>query len=176
MKKLSILWAGLLSLLMLNATAQNTITKEEFEKLSPKEAVALAHQWHRKGIATVVMTPTEIQAMLPNKQKASIPLGDEFFLSVAPYQNKTHECDFHVPTGCTGEMIGKKMRLKITDKATGEVIKDEKVKTQHDGFLDLWLPRDKEFLFEFTYKGKTASQTLSTFGDSHTCVTTVQFK
>lgn len=174
MKKLQIITMTSLLITASFAAKAKDITVEEFEQLSPKQAVELSHTWHRKGYASVAVTPTDIQAILPGNQKASIPLGDEFFISVAPYVKKTHECDFHVPTGCTGEMIGAKMHLKITDQETGEVIKDEPVQIQKDGFLDLWLPRDKNFVFEFTYKGKKATEVLGTFEDSRTCVTTMK--
>lgn len=174
MKKLQIMgMATVLSLTSLIAQAKN-ITAQEFAKLSPKEAVELSHSWHKKNYASVAITSTEIKASFPNEKTVSIPLGDEFFISVAPYEKQTHECDFHVPTGCTGEMINKKMHLKITNQKTGEVIKDEKVQIQKDGFLDLWLPRDTHFIFEFTYKGKKATEVLGTFKNDRTCITTMQ--
>lgn len=174
MKKLQILTlAASLSLASLTASAKE-VTAQEFAQLTPKEAVELSHSWHRKNYASVAVTSTEVQAIFPNEKPVSIPLGDEFFISVAPYVKQTHECDFHVPTGCTGEMINKKMHLKITNQETGEVIKDEQVQIQKDGFLDLWLPRDQNFVFEFTYKGKKATEVLGTFKDNRTCITTMQ--
>ncbi|MFV0432239.1 MAG: CueP family metal-binding protein [Alphaproteobacteria bacterium] len=167
--------AIIISTMAMSASAKN-ITPEEFAKLSPRDAITLSHDWHGKKQTMVAATPNGIEATFKNGQKVTIPLQDEFFVSVAPYIKRTHECAYHVPTGCTGELVGKKMQLKITDKATGEVIRDEDITTQKDGFVDLWLPKEKEFLVEFTYKGKKASQVLATNKDSHTCITTMQLK
>ncbi len=177
MKKLQSILAGGFLALSFTFTAQaKEITAEEFAKLSPEEAIGLSHQWHQKGYASVAVTPIEIQAVFPNNQQASIPLGENFFISVAPYVKRTHECNFHIPTGCQGELSGKKMHLKITNQETGEILKDEEVQIQKDGFLDLWLPRNEKFIFEFQYKGKTAKEVLTSFEDSRTCVTTMQLK
>ncbi len=175
MKKLIL--SSIVSSIMLGsltiAQAQE-ITAKEFSELSPKEAIELSHKWHQKDYASVAVTATEIQAIFPNNNRASIPLGEEFYISIAPYEKRTHECNFHVPTGCQGELASQKMHLKITDEDTGETIKDEVVNIQKDGFLDLWLPRDKKFVFVFEYKDKKAIEVLTSFKDSRTCITTMQ--
>lgn len=176
MKNLKVIGLSAVLIIASFTAKAKEITVEEFQKLSPKQAIELAQSWHRKGIASVAVTPTEIQASLPGGKQASIALGDEFYVSVAPYVKRTHECDYHVPTGCTGEMIDAKMHLKITDEKTGEVIKDEDVQIQQDGFLDLWLPRNKKFIVEFTYKGKKAKEVLGTSEKDRTCVTTMKLK
>lgn len=176
MKKIQLIGAALLmsaSSLFANAAE---ISAEDFAKLSPKEALEQSHAWHGKNYAMVAITPNGIEATFPDNQKVVIPLQDEFFVSIAPYQKKTHECSYHVPTGCTGEMMGKKIQLKIIDQKTNEVIKDEQIEVQKDGFVDLWLPKDKEFLVEFDYKGKKASQLIPTGKNDLTCITTMQLK
>ncbi len=158
-----------------SANAQQ-LTAQEFAVLSPKEAILASHAWHKKDYAMVAVTPNGVEATFNDGQKVTIPLQDEFFVSVAPYVKRTHECAYHVPTGCTGELIGKKMHLTITDKKTGDVLRDEEIKTQHDGFVDLWLPKDKEFLISFDYKGKKTSQLIPTHQGDLTCITTMQLK
>lgn len=150
------------------------ITAEEFAQLSPQEAVKMAHSWHRKGTHSVAITPKGVEAIFDENNEVIIPLEDKFFVSIAPYEKITHPCTYHVPTGCTGEMIGKVMKLTIKDVQTGEILKDETVSMQHDGFYDLWLPKDKKFLVTFEYQGKKASQTVETKKDSLTCITTMQ--
>ncbi len=156
---------------------QSQLTAAEFEKLSPQEAVLASHGWHRSGYATVVITPKEIIASFSKENKeVSIPLKDEFFISIAPWTNYTHECTNHVPTGCQGELSQKEMMIKIVDTATGDILKDETITTQKDGFIDLWLPKDKSFTVSFNYKGKTATEVLTTMPNSRTCITTMKLK
>lgn len=152
------------------------ISADEFAKLSPEDAILQAHEWHGKNYASVAVTPNGIEGIFPDNEKVIVPLQDKFFVSIAPYQKKTHACSYHVPTGCTGEMMGKKMQIKITDKQSGEIIKDEPIEVQKDGFVDLWLPKDKEFTVEFDYNGKKASQLIPTGKNDLTCITTMQLK
>ncbi|MFV0321478.1 MAG: CueP family metal-binding protein [Alphaproteobacteria bacterium] len=176
MKKIQLMGAALLisaSSVFANAAE---ISAKDFAKLSPKEAIEQAHEWRGKNYAMVAVTPNGIEATFKDNQQVVIPLQDEFFVSIAPYENKTHDCSYHVPTGCTGEMMGKKIQLKITDQKTGVVIKDEQIEVQKDGFVDLWLPKDKEFLIEFDYKDKKASQIIPTGKNDLTCITTMQLK
>ncbi len=37
-----------------------------------------------------------------------------------------------------------------------------------NGFIDLWLPRDKNFLVKFTHNGKMAESRISTFEGDNT--------
>lgn len=166
------------SLLAMSSFAQQSLlTAEEFEKLSPQEAVLASHQWHRSGYATVMITPKEILANFPKENKeVAIPLKDEFFISIAPWINYTHECTNHVPTGCQGELSQKEVAMKIVDTATGEILKDETIITQKDGFIDLWLPRNKSFTVSFNHNGKIATEVLTTMPNSRTCITTMKLK
>lgn len=61
----------------------------------------------------------------------------------------------------------------IEDDA-GNVILDEVVTTLPNGFMDLWLPREKTLYISISYEGKTAEQEISTFKDDNTCITTMR--
>lgn len=45
-----------------------------------------------------------------------------------------------------------------------------------NGFIDLWLPRNQEFSVKMTDGDLETEEVLSTYEDSRTCITTMQFK
>ena len=100
---------------------------------------------------------------------------DEFFVSIAPYISYTHPCEFHSLTGCQGEMVNEEMDVKIIDE-DGEVHVDEKLTTLENGFLDFWLPRDRNYTLEINYDGKKVESDFSTFENDSTCLTDLQLK
>lgn len=98
---------------------------------------------------------------------------DEFFVSIAPYVEQTHPCATHSLTGCRGELINKEFEVYIED-SEGNVIRDEKLTSNSHGFIDLWLPRDKEYRISITQNEKTVKSKFSTFESDDTCITTMQ--
>ncbi|PAV27976.1 hypothetical protein CIL05_19110 [Virgibacillus profundi] len=100
---------------------------------------------------------------------------DEFFVSIAPYVEQTHPCEIHSLTGCQGEMVDEAFSVLIEDM-DGNVIVDETMNSMPNGFIDLWLPRDKTFHVEISHNGKTAESEFSTFEGDNTCITTIQLK
>lgn len=104
-------------------------------------------------------------------EKSNYPLPeDEFFISIAPYETFTHPCEIHSLTGCQGELAEKEMNVVITDE-TGEVHVDEVMTTPQNGFIDLWLPRDRTYMVEIEAAGKTGEVQFSTFTGDSTCLT-----
>ncbi|MEL4357474.1 MULTISPECIES: CueP family metal-binding protein [unclassified Luteococcus] len=104
----------------------------------------------------------------------SLPLpADEFYLSIAPYLQTTHECFAHSLSGCQGEQVNKKMHVVITDQ-TGKKLVDEDVTTATNGFVGFWLPRDVKGTVTATMDGKTGSVPFATNSDSPTCLTTLR--
>ncbi|GHH99869.1 hypothetical protein AM1BK_34120 [Neobacillus kokaensis] len=79
----------------------------------------------------------------------------------------------HSLTGCQGELANKEFKLYIEDE-DGNVIRDEMVKTPANGFIDLWLPRDKSYQIKIEHEGKKVEQEISTFEKDPTCITTMQ--
>ncbi|WP_211656276.1 MULTISPECIES: CueP family metal-binding protein [Planococcus] len=103
--------------------------------------------------------------------KSVYPLPEEeFFVSIAPYETYTHPCEIHSLTGCQGELAEKEMKVTITDNE-GKVYVDKMMKTPANGFIDLWLPRNRTYVVEIEAKGKTGEINFSTFAGDPTCLT-----
>ena len=58
----------------------------------------------------------------------------------------------------------------------GEIVIDRSVNTLRNGFLELWLPRERLISLSIKHMGTAAKGFLATFDDSPTCVTTFQLK
>lgn len=57
----------------------------------------------------------------------------------------------------------------------GNVIVDETRLSQPNGFIDVWLPRDKEYKVKIEHQsGKKIESEISTFEDDGTCITNLQ--
>lgn len=98
---------------------------------------------------------------------------DDFFVSIAPYVEETHPCAVHSLTGCRGEMANEEFNVYIED-SEGNVIVDKAMKSQSNGFIDLWVPRDKKYHITIAQDGKTVESDFSTFESDNTCITTMQ--
>ncbi|WP_223066137.1 CueP family metal-binding protein [Paenibacillus caui] len=107
-----------------------------------------------------------------NSQTYDLP-QNEFFVSIAPYVEKSHPCATHSLTGCRGELAEKEFDLSIEDMK-GNTILEQTMKSKANGFIDLWLPRNKKYRITITYNGKTAESEFSTFEGDNTCITTLQ--
>ena len=70
-------------------------------------------------------------------------------------------------------MVEKEFEVYIEDM-DGNVVVDKTLKSQPNGFIDLWLPRNKTFKTKIEYGGKVVESELSTFENDPTCVTTMQ--
>jgi hypothetical protein len=76
-------------------------------------------------------------------------------------------------TGCQGELVEEEFDVYIED-TEGNVILEEKMKSQTNGFFDLWLPRDKTYQIKIKHDGKVSESEISTFENDGTCITTMQ--
>lgn len=99
--------------------------------------------------------------------------AEEFYVSVAPYVDQTHECFFHSLTTCRGELANEHIDVHVVDDA-GTVLVDETMTTFDNGFVGLWLPRDITGTITLELDGRTVTGTISTGSDDPTCVTTLQ--
>lgn len=99
---------------------------------------------------------------------------EEFYVSVAPYVDQTHECYFHSLTTCQGELVEQDVTVRVVDDA-GEVLLDEVRTTFANGFVGMWLPRGVSGTIEITQAGRSGKVELSTVDDEDaTCVTTLR--
>lgn len=122
------------------------------------------------------ITSTELIVKEEGKSETIFDLPkDEFFVSIAPFINETHPCDIHSLTGCQGELVEEEFDVKIKD-SSGETILEETKKTEKNGFIDLWLPRDDVYDVEITQDGKVTTSEISTFEGDQTCITTMQLQ
>ncbi|WP_368733053.1 CueP family metal-binding protein [Streptomyces alkaliphilus] len=106
-----------------------------------------------------------------NRTSLDLPEG-EFYASVAPYVEQTHDCHFHSLTTCLGELRNEDMAITVT--TDGAVLLDETTRTHDNGFVGIWLPRGIEATLTIEYADKTASIPISTTDEDPTCLTTLQ--
>lgn len=153
-------------------------------------AHGLADMETREIIDTLEQTPLDerptdmIASIRPNEllvsdasgNETSLPMPeDAFYLSVAPYIEQTHECYYHSLTTCTGELQSAPVSVTVTDATTGDVILEEDMSTQANGFVGMWLPRGIDANLTIDYQGASATTPISTKTDSDaTCLTTMQ--
>lgn len=170
MRKKLMVGIGILILLLLTACNTNE-TKEEIKNI--KEVV---HDYTVGTFDNVSASITSHELIVTDeKQKQTryeLP-EDEFFVSIAPFMEVTHDCAIHSLTGCQGELVEEDFDVYIEDE-DGNVVVDETITTFENGFIDLWLPRDRTYQVEIKQEDKVAVQELSTFKDDITCITTMQ--
>ncbi|MGZ9585786.1 CueP family metal-binding protein [Paenibacillus marinisediminis] len=123
---------------------------------------------------TASITSKELKVVQQDPKETTYALpDDEFFVSIAPYVNETHPCAIHNLVSCRGEMANEQFDVYIED-ADGNVVLDQTIQSQPNGFIDLWIPRDKELKVKITHDGKTSESEISTFEQDNTCITTMQ--
>lgn len=76
-------------------------------------------------------------------------------------------------TGCQGELIEEELNVYIEDMEGNEIV-NEALTSQSNGFIDLWLPRDKTYRTVIEHDGKSVESEISTFENDNTCITTMQ--
>ncbi len=108
------------------------------------------------------------------KSQASLPLkGEDFYLSIAPYENRTHECYFHNLGTCQGELADTDVHVTVVSE-DGETLVDEDVTTYSNGFVAFWIRKDIKGTVTVTKDGKTGEVPFSSDSEGATCVTTLQ--
>ncbi|WP_430868402.1 CueP family metal-binding protein [Demequina aurantiaca] len=120
--------------------------------------------------------PSALTLTSGSQNETTLPMPDDlFYVSIAPYEEQTHECYFHSLTTCTGELQNADVEVLVTDASSGEVLVDETRTSFDNGFVGMWLPRGIDVNVELEYDGLSAATELTTSGgDAATCVTTMQ--
>ncbi|UJW58327.1 CueP family metal-binding protein [Bacillus sp. A116_S68] len=158
--------------LVISSTGDNRAVEEKNEQA----IIEMVHEYSttNEEDETASITPTELIITDSNDQEVIYDLvGDDFFVSIAPYVEETHPCTYHNLTGCQGEMIEEEFDIYI-ENTKGEVIVDESLTSLANGFIDLWLPREETYYITIEHNGKTVDSEFSTFEDDATCITTMQ--
>lgn len=107
-----------------------------------------------------------------------MPLTSErpFYLSIAPYENKTHDCHYHSLATCQGELVETPVRVEIKD-ASGTVLVDEETATYANGFVGFWLPANTTGTVTVTANGKSGTAVFSSVtATDATCLTTLRLR
>ena len=102
-----------------------------------------------------------------------LPNG-KFYLSFAPYVNQTHPCANHNLVTCRGELKNKSFEVKIVDSQTNTVIIEKTIISSSNGFAGIWLPINKRYQITVSYENFSATDEVSTFTTSNTCLTTLK--
>jgi hypothetical protein len=63
----------------------------------------------------------------------------------------------------------------LIEDTEGNAFVDKKITSQKNGFIDLWLPRDKNYKITISHNGKKVESEFSTFENDGTCLTNMQF-
>ncbi|TXL63609.1 hypothetical protein FHP05_10500 [Cerasibacillus terrae] len=174
--KLKMAIIALIASVLLIGCNGNTNEESTAKDNDVKDIKELVHDYSVGNIEDESASITSTQLIVTDdKEKETVyelP-EDEFFVSIAPFVNETHPCTNHSLTGCQGEMINQDFDIYIED-TEGNIVLDETKQSLENGFIDLWLPRDKAFRVKITHEGKEVESEISTFQDDGTCITTMQ--
>lgn len=119
--------------------------------------------------------PTELVLSDSAGSQSTVDLPqDKFYLSVAPYETQTHDCTFHSLTTCRGELRNEAVTVSFTTDVGKEILKEEKLTTNDNGFVGLWLPRNVSGELNINTGDRSVTGGISTSETDPTCVTTMQ--
>lgn len=179
MKFKTIAFTLLLAAVMLaGCSGKSTDEGSSLKENAPSDIKEMVHEYSTGKMKAKNASITSQQLIVTDKNGKESAYNlpkDEFFVSIAPYVEQTHPWTNHSLTGCQGELANKEFQVYIED-TEGNVVLDEIVKTQSNGFIDFWLPRDKTYKIKFEYDGKKVESKIATFEGDPTCITTMQLK
>jgi len=154
----------------------NEDVKQEVQKSPDVKELVHAYTVGDEKAASASITSSELIVTGENKEVKTYNLPkDEFFVSIAPFVNTTHPCDIHSLTGCQGELVEEDFNVHIED-SEGNVVLNEKKKSEANGFIDLWLPRNDTFTVTIKQDNKETTSEITTFDGDNTCITTMQLR
>jgi hypothetical protein len=76
-------------------------------------------------------------------------------------------------SSCQGELPKTKFNVKAVDKS-GDIIADMPIYSQKNGFIELWLPRNRTIKLTIEGLNRSTTGVISTVDGSDTCITTYQ--
>lgn len=165
---------ALLSIMVLGACSSSSDSIESAEDVRDLVDEYSAGNFEDDHSASISSTELIITNEDESKDVYDLP-EDDFFVSIAPFQNETHPCDIHSLTGCQGELIDADFDMLIENE-DGDIVVDETMNAGKNGFVDLWLPRDHTYDVKIEHDGQTVASELSTFDGDNTCITTMQLQ
>ncbi len=149
----------------------------ELKGKSAKQAMEIAYQWKQMNIDVVsYVTPDVVHFKFKDGAVVEVPLpDDQMVVSIAPYINSTHPCSTHYMSKCDGELKNTPVKIYAVT-AGGKVLINKTITTPPYGFIDLWLPRDREINLFVSAMGKKATGKIYTYRNSKTCDTTLKLE
>lgn len=175
---LIIIALGIYGFTVLNGNQDNTDSGSNTAKTDAVEIKQLVADYSAGKLEAKSASINSRQLIVTNSDESQVTYDlpkDEFFVSIAPYFNQTHPCAVHNLVSCRGELANEEFEVLVEDE-TGQEIINQKMKSQGNGFIDLWLPRDKKYVVTIKNNGNAVQSELSTFENDNTCVTTMQFQ
>lgn len=76
-------------------------------------------------------------------------------------------------SSCQGEFPQTKFNVKAVDQS-GNIILDMPISTLKNGFMELWLPRDRTINLTIEGLNRSVSDVIKTSDGSNTCITNMQ--
>lgn len=138
-----------------------------------KQAMALANAWGAQ-VQSYVTTEAVVFKFPGQTIQVALP-RDQQVVAIAPYISQTHPCNTHYMSSCRGELAEVPVRV-LARTADGKTIFSGTLKTQANGFVELWLPRNLDLKLSLEANDKRAEGLISTHKNSDTCITTFQLR
>jgi len=155
--------------------AEAILSAQGLSGKSPREVIEALDQDPSARPLSLMASVRYDEVMLDDgTTEATLPLdGDEFYISVAPYENRTHDCYFHSLGTCQGELTNTDVHITVVSE-DGETLVDEDATTYTNGFVGFWVPKDVKGTVTVTKDGKTGEVAFSSDPEGATCITTLQ--
>lgn len=112
------------------------------------------------------------------KGQVSVPLpADKFYLSVAPYVTRTHDCFFHSLATCNGELKDAKVKVTIKTEDGTTLVEEDATTYAGNGFIGYWVPRNAKGTVTITdADGRTGTVNWASGSEDATCLTTLRLQ
>ncbi len=104
--------------------------------------------------------------------EAALP-GDAMVIAAAPYINYTRPCAIHAVSSCQSELANEPVRVTVIGES-GDIVEELETETMDNGFVELWLPRDRQYTLRFEARGRSVETIAGTYSDSPTCLTNLK--
>ncbi|WP_031461910.1 CueP family metal-binding protein [Paenibacillus polymyxa] len=177
MKKGILVASGLVVAALGTYMITGNFQKEGADKLGTTDIKRLVHDFSAGKATAQSASINSSQLMVTGNDTRPMTYNlpdNEFFVSIAPYVDQTHPCATHSLTGCQGEIKNGAFNVTVHDIEGNVIMENAAMKSQPNGFIDLWLPRDKTYRISVNHEGKTAQTEFSTYEKDDTCITTMQ--
>lgn len=151
------------------------LVRHQLDGLTPRQIVERldSSQDDREDGPIGSVRPSEL-VLSDQDGEVVVPMPDDaFYLAVAPYRERTHDCYNHNLATCQGELVEEVLTVRVVD-ASGAAVVDQEVTTRANGFAGVWLPRNLKGTLTVGHDGDTATTRIATGPEDPTCLTTLR--